>query len=99
MSKFLFRLFSNHIQIYKLLRLLPILLQYKLLGLKLLRCIQKAKCLAVFFGVLGVVYVVRVHHPLQVVAALARNPFDTLVYDDVVEDHIKNAIAQDAQPH
>jgi len=82
-----------------LLRFLPVFSKLKLLGLVFFRSYQKAKGFTVLFGVFTVMNVMCINHALQIFTSLLGPPFDSLVYNEVVEDNIKQTIAKDAQPY
>ena len=68
---------------------LTVFLKGKLFRFIFFRGIQKSKGLAAFPGMLAMVNIVGVDHPLKVMAPFFRTPLQSLMHDDVVKDEIK----------
>ena len=78
---------------------LTILFECKRLRLVFLWCNQEAEGLTSFLCVLAVMDVVGVNHPLKIAASFFGPPLEALVNNNVMEDKIEKAIAEDSQSH
>ncbi len=78
---------------------LAILLERKRLRFVLLWRNKKTESFTSFLGVLAMMDVVGVYHTLQIAASFFRPPLETLVNNNVMEDQVKQAIAEDSDTH
>lgn len=64
------------------------------LFLVFLRSVEKSERFSVFFGVLFVMHIMGFHDSLHVLALCLERNLDSSVHNDVMENKVENAIAQ-----